>query len=430
MVQQLKVPASGESIQEVQIGQWLKQEGDWVALDEPVVELETDKASLEVPAPAAGVLEKILKQEGEEAQVGEVIALINEQAEVKSAAASEPAPGPLPEPLVIMPAAQRLLAEHGIQGREVPATGPGGRLLKEDVLRYLEQRQQEGAGQAAAPPTAAEMPAESPAGSAPASPESGRSATTTYHTGAQALATISEPQESAQRRERVVPMSLIRRRIAEHLVEAQRQAALLTTFNEVDMFELMRLRKRYQDEFREKYGIKLGIMSFFTKATVAALAEFPALNAEVRGREIVYREFCDMGIAIGSGKGLVVPVLRNAEQMSFADIEQQIADFAQRARDNKLRPEELAGGTFTITNGGVFGSLLSTPIVNAPQSGVLGLHTIQDRPVARDGQVVVRPMMYIALTYDHRIVDGREAVTFLRRIREMMEDPARLLIGI
>jgi 2-oxoglutarate dehydrogenase E2 component (dihydrolipoamide succinyltransferase) len=225
-------------------------------------------------------------------------------------------------------------------------------------------------------------------------------------------------------------MSLIRRRIAEHLVEAQRQAALLTTFNEVDMFELTRLRKRYQDEFREKYGIKLGIMSFFTKATVAALAEFPALNAEVRGREIVYREFCDMGIAIGSGKGLVVPVLRNAEQMSFADIEQQIADFAQRARDNKLRPEELAGGTFTITNGGVFGSLLSTPIVNAPQSGVLGLHTIQDRPVARDGQVVVRPMMYIALTYDHRIVDGREAVTFLRRIREMMEDPARLLIGI
>lgn len=426
MVQQLKVPASGESIQEVQIGQWLKQEGDWVALDEPVVELETDKASLEVPAPAAGVLEKILKQEGEEAQVGEVIALINEQAEVKPAAASEPAPGPLPEPLVIMPAAQRLLAEHGIQGREVPATGPGGRLLKEDVLRYLEQRQQEGAGQAATP----HATAESPAGSAPASAESGRSATTTYQTGAQALATISEPQETAQRRERVVPMSLIRRRIAEHLVEAQRQAALLTTFNEVDMFELMRLRKRYQDEFREKYGIKLGIMSFFTKATVAALAEFPALNAEVRGREIVYREFCDMGIAIGGGKGLVVPVLRNAEQMSFADIEQQIADFAQRARDNKLRPEELAGGTFTITNGGVFGSLLSTPIVNAPQSGVLGLHTIQDRPVARDGQVVVRPMMYIALTYDHRIVDGREAVTFLRRIREMMEDPARLLIGI
>jgi 2-oxoglutarate dehydrogenase E2 component (dihydrolipoamide succinyltransferase) len=234
----------------------------------------------------------------------------------------------------------------------------------------------------------------------------------------------------AARQEEAVPMSLIRRRIAERLVQAQHEAALLTTFNEIDMSAVMQMRKQYRDQFQEKFGCKLGFMSFFTKATIEALKEFPALNAEVRGREIVYRNFFDIGIAIGGGRGLVVPVLRNAERLSFAEIEQQIADFAGRAEANKLRPDELTGGTFTITNGGVYGSLLSTPIINPPQSGVLGLHAIQQRPIALDGQVVIRPMMYVALTYDHRIVDGREAVTFLRRIKDIIEQPARMLLEV
>lgn len=409
MVQELKVPQAGESIQEVQIGQWLKQEGDWVELDEPVVELETDKASMDVPAPAAGVLEKILKRDGEAAEVGEVIGLLNTEAAKPQADSPAQQPGPLPEPLVIMPAAQRLLAEHGIQARDVVATGPDGRLLKEDVLRHIEQQQlvkptpATGSGNSAGPSetlTTTERPAEQPIA------------------------------EAGPRHEETVAMTLIRRRIAERLVQAQHQAALLTTFNEVDMSHVMALRTRYRDVFQEKHGVKLGFMSFFTKAAVEALKEFPAINAEIRGQEIVYRNYYDVGVAIGSGKGLVVPVLRDAQLMSFAEIERRIGEFAGRARTNKIRPEELTGGTFTITNGGVYGSLLSTPIINPPQSGVLGLHAIQERPVAENGQVVIRPMMYLALTYDHRIVDGREAVTFLRRIKEIIEDPARLLIEV
>ena len=406
MVHELKIPNPGESIQEVQIGQWLKKEGQWVERDEVVVELETDKASLDLPAPAAGVLTKILKPDGAAASIGETIGWIDEAA--KPAAAPPPAetpPGPLPDPQVIMPAAQRLLAEHGLQGRDVAATGPGGRLLKEDVLRHLDARR------TPKPPRPHLRP------------PCGRPARLLHPRRL-------PPPRRRTRQDEVVPMTLIRRRIAERLVHAQHEAALLTTFNEIDMSAVVHLRQQYRERFQEKHGVKLGFMSFFTKAAVEALREFPAINAEIRGTDIVYRNYCDIGIAIGSGKGLVVPVLRDAQRLSFAEIERQIADFATRAEANKIRPDELAGGTFTITNGGVYGSLLSTPIVNPPQSGVLGLHTIQDRPVAKDGQVVIRPMMYVALTYDHRIVDGREAVTFLRRIKETIEEPARMLLEV
>jgi 2-oxoglutarate dehydrogenase E2 component (dihydrolipoamide succinyltransferase) len=435
MVHELKIPRSGESIQEVQIGQWFKREGQWVERDEMVVELETDKASMDLPAPVSGVLTKILKVEGDPAEIDETIGLIDETAQVEAKAPTTPPPGPLPEPLVIMPAAQRLLSEHGLQGRDVEATGPGGRLLKEDVLRHLEQMKPAEKAEAA-------TPAEEPTRAAP--PPVAAPATTEPRAAAgpeKPVRPSPQPQPApavpaaaipagAARQEEAVPMSLIRRRIAERLVQAQHEAALLTTFNEIDMSAVMQMRKQYRDQFQEKFGCKLGFMSFFTKATIEALKEFPGLNAEVRGREIVYRNFFDIGIAIGGGRGLVVPVLRNAERLSFAEIEQQIADFASRAEANKLRPEELTGGTFTITNGGVYGSLLSTPIINPPQSGVLGLHAIQQRPIALDGQVVIRPMMYVALTYDHRIVDGREAVTFLRRIKDIIEQPARMLLEV
>ena len=472
MVHELKIPQAGESIQEVQIGQWFKREGQWVELDETLVELETDKASMELSAPAAGVLTKILKVEGDPAEIDEVIALIDENASVGQKASAESEPGPLPKPIVIMPAAQRLLAEHGLQGREVEATGPGGRLLKEDVLRHLEQSPEADPGKATEKSVAASTPAESPpaeapptasppaaspsAESTPAEPARKEATSTTAAAAPKAPSTTqdttaakapepsspappvrqeSPPQDRVMategaRQEEAVPMSLIRRRIAERLVQAQHEAALLTTFNEIDMSAVLQMRKDYRQRFEEKFQCKLGFMSFFTKATIEALKEFPASNAEVRGREIVYRNFYDVGIAIGSGRGLVVPVIRNAERLSFAEIELQILDFAKRAEQNKLRPEDMTGGTFTITNGGVYGSLLSTPIINPPQSGVLGLHAIQERPIADQGQVVIRPMMYVALTYDHRIVDGREAVTFLRRIKEIIEQPARMLLEV
>jgi 2-oxoglutarate dehydrogenase E2 component (dihydrolipoamide succinyltransferase) len=425
MVHELKIPQSGESIQEVQIGQWLKEEGQWVQRDETVVELETDKASLDLPAPVAGLLTKVLKKNGEEAEIGETIAIIDPDGQQPDESAEEAKPGKLPEPLIIMPAAQRLLREHDLQGRQVPATGPGGRLLKEDVLRYVQEHEQEGA---------AEADVSSAAESAPAAEEQ-RQQPPPAESPAPETAEVAEtpgvpPAATGDRQEESVPMSLIRRRIAARLVQAQQEAALLTTFNEIDMSEVIQLRRQYRDRFEEKYNIKLGFSSFFVKAVIEGLKEFPAINAEIHEKTIVYRNYFDIGIAIGGGKGLVVPALRNAERLSFAEIEQQIADFAVRARENKIRPEELQGGTFTITNGGVYGSLLSTPIVNPPQSGVLGLHAIQERPVARDGQVVIRPMMYVALTYDHRIVDGREAVTFLKRVQEIIEEPARMLLEV
>jgi 2-oxoglutarate dehydrogenase E2 component (dihydrolipoamide succinyltransferase) len=423
---ELKIPEVGESVREVQIGRWLKREGDSVAQDENVVELETDKASMELPAPAAGVLGKILKHEGEMVGVGDVIGYLEASqgnGDVASAAGKEPprterkdektehpsgsppinAPSkkesqPTAPDVPITPAARRALREHGLSAAEVEVEGSS--LSREDVLRHIEEHKND---KSAANQT--ELKAES-----------------------------KKPEHLAEQNdgemEEVVPMSLIRRRIAERLVSAQQQAALLTTFNEIDMTAVKTLRAEYQEAFQSKYKVKLGFMSFFVKAVIDALKEQPSLNAEIRDGKIVYWHYYHIGIAVSSTKGLVVPVLRFAERLSFAEIEQAIDDFGRRAAENKLEPKDLEGGTFTITNGGVFGSLLSTPIVNPPQSGVLGMHAIQDRPVARDGQVVIRPMMYVALTYDHRLVDGREAVIFLRRIKEAIEDPARMLIEV
>ena len=424
---ELKVPAVGESITEVQISQWLKAEGDIAVKDENLVEIETDKATVELPAPISGRVVKVLKRDGETAVVGEVIGYMEEAAvtaapppaapAAPAAAKAQPAPAVSTAPVdlgkapsaatIVMPAARRELAEHGLKPADVKPTGPGGRLLKEDVQRQAAQP----AAAIQATPVVAAPPA------APvARPPARREAPKTISVGG--------------REEEAVPMSPLRRRIAERLVEAQQVAALLTTFNEVDMSGVMALRTEHREAFQQTYGVKLGFMSFFIKTTIEALKAIPQINAEIRGSHIVYHNYYDVGIAVSSSKGLVVPVLRNAERMSFGEIELAIEDFGRRARENKIKLEELEGGTFTISNGGVFGSLLSTPIVNPPQSGILGLHAIQDRPVARDGQVVIRPMMYMALTYDHRIVDGREAVTFLRRVKEGIEQPARLLLEI
>jgi 2-oxoglutarate dehydrogenase E2 component (dihydrolipoamide succinyltransferase) len=405
---ELKVPAVGESITEVEIGDWLKAEGGTVGKDETVVTLESEKATVELPAPAAGKVSKILKQKGQTAAIGEIIGYLDDveapggptvtakesppAREVsKPKAKDRPTPPAKAAKPFVMPAAERELASRQMAAEEVQPTGPSGRLLKEDVLRQAERVESK--------------PAEAKATTA-------------------AQATVGE------RAEEIIPMTPLRRAVAKHLVEAQQNAALLTTFNEVDMSGVMALRKEFQPAFQERYGIKLGLMSFFVKAVVDALKLIPQVNAEVRGTNIVYRNYYDIGVAVGGGKGLVVPVLRNAERLSFAEIEMAISAFGQRAKENKLKPEELQGGTFTISNGGVYGSLLSTPIVNPPQSGILGLHSIQDRPVARDGNVVIRPMMYVALTYDHRVVDGREAVLFLKRIKEAVETPARMLLEV
>jgi 2-oxoglutarate dehydrogenase E2 component (dihydrolipoamide succinyltransferase) len=449
MAVEVVVPQSGESIREVQIGVWRKAEGDRVDRDEILVELETDKAAMDLPAPVGGILKKILKKDGAEAAVGDVIALIEERAPDQDEAmkassppkkparhdaappaqgnaappphaeaapppaaspakarpqlvAERPAPaagGQASEPRV-MPAARRALQQRGLREQDVKGTGPGGRILKEDVAATV-RRDAEGSGREAieAQPAAAPEPGE-------------------------------DAEGGGGREEQVVPMSPMRRVIAKNLVAAQQNAALLTTFNEADMTSVIELRKRHQEAFQAKHGIKLGFMSFFVKAAIEALKLVPQVNAEIRDKSIVYKNYYDIGVAVGGGRGLVVPVLRNAERMSFADVEKGIADFARRAKDNQIELSELQGGTFTISNGGIYGSMLSTPIVNAPQSGILGLHAIQDRPVAVAGQVVVRPMMYLALTYDHRLVDGREAVTFLKHIKDQIEDPVRILVEI
>ncbi len=457
------VPSVGESISEVQIGQWLKKEGDWVAAGTDLVDLETEKASVQISAPEDGILVKILKQSEEFAAVGDVIASFQPApkstappaaspqppaASPQSPAASPQAPaappqapavspianGPTasisaaPQPVGatrVMPAAQRMLADNQLSAGPIPATGPGGRLLKEDVARFVSQAATTassvavGAGVAAA--SAATI-----VGKTVASVASTSTPASTPTVTSQSLMQQGAPNRS----EEVKPMSMIRRTIATRLVQAQHNAALLTTFNEVDMQPVMQLRTKYKDAFNEKHGVKLGFMSFFAKAACEALKRFPSVNAEVRGNNIVYRNYCDIGIAIGGGKGLVVPVLRNVEKMGFAEIERSIGEFASRALANKLMPDDLEGGTFTISNGGIYGSLLSTPIVNPPQSGILGLHSIQDRPIALNGEVVIRPMMYLALTYDHRIVDGREAVSFLKTIKDVIEDPSRLFLEI
>lgn len=393
---ELKVPPVGESISQVVVGEWLVQPGQAVAQDSIVVVLETDKINVEVPAPVSGTVTTWLRQPGDSASVGEVLGLIEEGAApaAKAPAAKAPA-GPPPaaatpakkEPL---PAARRALHEAGLDADQVQGSGKDGQILKEDVPRPA--------------PTATPV--------APAASE------------APLVATSGGRTEEAQ------TMSPLRQTIARRLVEAQQTAALLTTFNEVDMSAVQELRKQYQEQFTARHGTKLGFMSFFVKATIEALKAFPAVNAEIRGNQVIYKNYFDIGVAVGGGKGLVVPVLRNAERLSFAEIEKQIKDFGQRAQAGKIKLEELQGGTFTISNGGVYGSLLSTPIVNPPQSGVLGLHKIEDRPVALNGQVVIRPMMYLALTYDHRLVDGREAVSFLVRIKECMENPSRILLEV
>jgi 2-oxoglutarate dehydrogenase E2 component (dihydrolipoamide succinyltransferase) len=401
---ELKVPPVGESITEVQIGDWLKPEGSAVAKDETLVTLESEKATIELPSPSAGVLQRILKNRGDTAKVGEVIAHVGDGV-VTATPTPTPTPAKAPAPAVpvpvpegaaskVMPAAARELAVQGRSSSDVTPTGPGGRLLKEDVLRHPG-------------PSARTEPAPAPSQPAPAVTPSG-----------------------SGRDEELVPMSPLRKTVARRLVEAQNTMAMLTTFNEVDMSAVMSLRKTHQEAFQARYSVKLGLMSFFVKAAVDALRLVPQLNAEIRGTNVVYRNYQDIGVAIGGGKGLVVPVLRGADRMSFAEVEIAINEFARRAKENKVKMEELEGGTFTISNGGVYGSLLSTPIINPPQSGILGLHTIQDRPVAVEGQVVIRPMMYLALSYDHRIVDGREAVTFLRRVKEVIESPARLLLEV
>ena len=426
----VEIPSVGESITEVQIGQWYKSVGDWIDAGEDLVEIETEKASVPIPAPTSGVLEQQLFAREDFANVGDVIASIrpgDKPAGVRSSGddESKTIPAPMPqgaaaggrstatEPATqtspigdgasfVMPSAQRLLDQNGLAAADVPASGPGGRLLKEDVLNHIGDR---GTTKSATPSTSVAPVRRSP----PAS-----------------LVTDAP----AHRAEEIKSLSMLRRTIAARLVQAQQTAALLTTFNEVDMAPVMAIRNKYKDRFAERHGVKLGFMSFFAKATVEALRRFPAVNAEIRGDNIVYRHYQDIGVAIGGGKGLVVPILRNVELMSFADIEIGISDFAKQAGENRIQPDDLIGGTFTISNGGIYGSLLSTPIVNPPQSGILGLHAIQDRPMAVDGNVVIRPMMYLALTYDHRIVDGREAVGFLKTIKDVIEDPARLFLEL
>ena len=424
----VEVPTVGESISEVQVGQWLKQEGDWVAAGEDLVEIETEKASVQIPSPASGILQGILKESEEFATVGEVIASIQPSDQPSSPnPASEQSPEPETQATspqasavetgpakFVMPAAQRLADENGLDVKSIPASGPGGRLLKEDVQTYLANQTQAAAPVPAPPPA---PPAAPTLPSVSASQASDR----TLSIGS---------ANTAHRSEEVKPLSMLRRTIAARLVEAQQTAALLTTFNEIDMQPVMSIRKKYQDRFVERHGVKLGFMSFFAKAAVEALRRYPAVNAEIQGDQVLYRHYQDIGVAIGGGKGLVVPILRNVERMSFAEIELTIGEFAKKASENRIQADDLIGGTFTISNGGVYGSLLSTPIVNPPQSGILGLHSIQQRPIALDGNVVIRPMMYVALTYDHRIVDGREAVGFLKTIKDVIEDPSRLFLEL
>ncbi len=410
----IKVPAMGESVTEATVARWFKKEGDTVTRDEPLVELETDKVTVEVPSPSDGSIESISVQSGATVQVGAILGAIAQgtagtkpaaakpapapvaatvAAPVQAKPAAPPAPAPRAEPAPVMPSVRRIAAESGIQPANVAATGRDGRVTKGDMLAALESR-------------AAERAVQQP--------------TTPIPTG---------PRPNAEREERV-RMTRLRKTIALRLKESQNTAAQLTTFNEVDMSHVMALRAEYKDDFEKKHGVRLGFMGFFVKACIAALKELPNVNGEIEGDDIIYKNYYDMGVAVSTERGLIVPVVRNADKLSLAGIESAIVDLGARARDGKLKLEELQGGTFTITNGGVFGSLMSTPILNSPQSGVLGMHKIQKRPVVVDDKIEIRPMMYLALSYDHRLVDGREAVTFLVKVKENLEDPQRLLLDI
>ena len=420
---EVKVPQLSESVAEATLLQWKKKAGEAVAVDEILIEIETDKVVLEVPAPSAGVITEIVVADGGTVVSDQIIAKIDTEAAAGAVAAPAPAaaaaaPAPAAAAVaapaatggsksdVAMPAAAKLMADNGLAAGSVAGTGKDGRVTKGDVLAAVAG----GAKPAAAAPVAA------PVNAAVAKP----------------LPSVAAPVAPSlgDRPEQRVPMSRLRARIAERLVQSQSTNAILTTFNEVNMAPVMEMRKKFQDKFEKEHGVKLGFMSFFVKAAVHALKKYPILNASVDGNDIVYHGYYDIGVAIGSERGLVVPVIRNVEQLSLADIERQIADFAERARDGRLTLEELAGGTFSITNGGVFGSLLSTPIINPPQSAILGIHVTKDRPVAENGQVVIRPMNYLALSYDHRIIDGREAVQFLVAIKEALEYPGRALLDL
>ncbi len=413
MATQIVVPALGESVTEATVSKWLKSAGDAVAMDEPLVELETDKITLEVPAAASGVLGSIEVGEGRTVEVGAVLGSID--AAEGAAAAPRPAEpaGPEPRPAglsaappALSPAVRKLVDEHALDPARIAGTGKGGRLTKGDVLAHLAARPDDDGDAAPAPaPVPAAAPVPIPA---PAPPEAGHG--------------------PAAAREERVPMTRLRQRIAERLKEAQNTAAMLTTFNEVDMSAVIAVRERLREAFEKRHGVRLGFMSFFVKAAVVALREVAAVNAEIDGTDIVYKSHYDIAVAVGTEQGLVVPVLRDADALSFAGVEAGIADLSARARDGRLSMEDLTGGTFTVTNGGVYGSLLSTPILNPPQSGILGMHKIEKRPVVVADELVVRPMMYLALSYDHRIVDGREAVTFLVRVKECIEDPERILL--
>ncbi|HJN26142.1 MAG TPA: 2-oxoglutarate dehydrogenase complex dihydrolipoyllysine-residue succinyltransferase [Rhodospirillales bacterium] len=406
MATEIKVPTLGESVTEATVAKWMKSVGDAVAADEPLVELETDKVTLEVNAPATGTLSDIVADEGAEVEVGALLGVLAEGAGAPPvaapAAATEPAPAsPGTATQTLSPAVRKLIEKNNLDAMSIPATGKGGRLVKGDVLAFMES------GGAVAAPAQASAPA----------------------VATPAPAAASYPTRPVGPREEKVRMTRLRKMVASRLKEAQNTAAMLTTFNEVDMTEVMALRARYKDIFEKKHGVKVGFMSLFIKACVVALREFPAINAEISGDDIIYKNYYDIGVAVGSPQGLVVPVLRDADASSFADIEAQIGEFGGRARDGKLTMDEMMGGSFTITNGGIFGSLQSTPILNPPQSGILGMHKIQQRPmVMPDGSIEARPMMYLALSYDHRIVDGREAVSFLVRVKDCIEDPQRIML--
>jgi len=417
MAIEIRVPALGESISEATVGKWFKKAGEPVQADEPLVELETDKVTLEVNAPSSGVLSEIAAETGQTVAIGALLGQLSAGAATPAAtsvpaAAAKAAPAPAAAtPMPPAPAAAKLAAEDKIDLASVAGSGKRGQVLKGDVLAAV-------ASARAPSPVVAPAPLQAPAlapipASAPAPMPAAR--------------TIA-PDDSA-RAERV-RMTKLRQTIARRLKDAQNTAAMLTTFNEVDMSEVMALRARYKDAFEKKHGAKLGFMGFFVKACVQALKEVPAVNAEIDGADLVYKNYYHIGIAVGTDKGLIVPVVRDADRLSIAEIEKAIADLGKRARDGQLTLEELRGGTFTVTNGGIYGSLMSTPILNAPQSGIMGMHKIQDRPVAVSGKVEIRPMMYLALSYDHRIVDGREAVTFLVRVKEALEDPARLVLDL
>jgi len=430
MATEIRVPALGESVTEAIVGKWFKSAGDAVAVDEPLVELETDKVTVEVPAPVAGVLGEIKATEGTTVAVGAVLGAISNGAvagatKAKAAAAppaaSKPAAAPQAAPeaskkakseMPPSPAARKKLAEAGLDAAAVVGSGRRGQILKEDVEEALAEEDEEpeeaapaAAAKQAAPPAAAPMPVP-----------------------VQSLRLPAAANDAA--REERVRMTKLRLTIAQRLKDAQNTAAMLTTFNDVDMSAVMKLRSEYKELFEKRHGIKLGFMGFFVKACLQALKEIPAVNAEIDGDEIIYKNYYHIGVAVGTERGLVVPVIREADRMSLAEIEAHISDFGKRAREGKLGIEEMQGGTFTITNGGVYGSLMSTPILNAPQSGILGMHRIEERAVVRDGQVVARPMMYLALSYDHRIVDGKEAVAFLVRVKECLEEPQRFILEL